>query len=106
MRLFGGGSGPPQSDAGQPGLPARSRPVTGDWAAIASLQTTTGTMPRTVDTDGFQGDLAARRPLHQFLAPLSHAVSPEAPRGLAHGLTTVVQTTTQTMPGPELAFGS
>ncbi|HEY4938080.1 MAG TPA: hypothetical protein VIJ69_03555, partial [Actinomycetota bacterium] len=62
-------------------------------------------MPRTVETDGFQADLASQRSPEQFLAPLSHAVSPQAPSGLAHGLVTAVQTRTRTMRSPDMPLG-
>jgi hypothetical protein len=106
MRLFGGGARPPRADAGQstPAEVAAASPR--DWAALAMLQPTLGTMPRTVETEGFQADLAAQRFPQQFLAPLSHVVSREAPSGLAHGLATAVQTTTQTMQSPEMPLGS
>src|SRR5438270_7712814 len=106
MRLFGGGARPPRADAGQSTPAEVTAASPRDWAALAMLQPTLGTMPRTVETEGFQADLAAQRFPQQFLAPLSHVVSREAPSGLAHGVATAVQTTTQTMQSPEMPLGS
>src|SRR5882672_1193256 len=103
MRLFGGGARPPGPDADQTGADTAA-PAEG-WAALATLQTTLGTMPRTVETDGFQADLASQRFPEPFLAPLSHAVSLQAPSGLAHGLVTAVRTRTQTMRSPDMPLG-
>src|SRR5947208_16405064 len=97
MRLFGGGPRPPRPDAVQTGPAGDTAASPRDWAAVGMLQPTLRTMPHVFETDSFQADLAAQRPPHQFLAPLSHAMFPEGPSGLAHGLATVVQTTTQTV---------
>ncbi len=61
-----------------------------EWASLPPLQRVLSSMDVTVGTDTFQKDLAAQQPPMPFLGPLGHLVSPQAPSGVAKGLTTTV----------------
>ena len=58
----------------------------GEWRSVAAVEPAVGPMPTVIGTDSFHASLTSHAPPRPFLAPLSHAVSTEAPPGIVRGL--------------------
>ncbi|MEU2672945.1 hypothetical protein ABZ622_29625 [Streptomyces sp. NPDC007164] len=91
--LRGGGGGRTETSAGagagaetgaaSPGVP-RER---ADLAGLPPIQRVLGAQDLVIDPSGFQGSLSTRQDT-SLGTPLGHLVSPDAPTGLVHGITT------------------
>ncbi|MFC4496790.1 hypothetical protein ACFPA8_21900 [Streptomyces ovatisporus] len=76
--------------------PPAAAPAVPAWSELPPLQRALGTPPGLVsDPVGFRGSLSAWQDT-SFQRPLGHLVSPEAPSGLGHGLTSAFTVSRET----------